>query len=322
MFKEIPIVLTADQLLERSIKKTKKIRITDRNLQFRIKKEIIARTDSFASSLISNLESYVKSFPSLDKLHPFYQELINIRINKDTLKQALGAVHWAKKTIENIYQSQSKTLNKAAKVPFLQQKQKEIYGRIASVLKQVDDHLHVLANAQKILRDFPTITADPTIVIAGYPNVGKSSLLRCISKAKPSVAQYPFTTKEIHVGHFERINHYISQRYQIIDTPGLLDRPVSKKNAIEKQAIAALTHLADLIIFIVDPTETCGYSLSEQHRLLQTLQDFFCDVPFIVVENKADMLQKKSSIVQISCITHVGIDSLVDSMVNILSKNT
>jgi nucleolar GTP-binding protein len=82
--------------------------------------------------------------------------------------------------------------------------------------------------------------------------VGKSSLLRCLSSAKPEIAQYPFTTKEIHVGHIEKTEKYITKRFQIIDTPGLLDRPLSKRNEIEKQAIAALTHLADLIVFVLD----------------------------------------------------------------------
>jgi nucleolar GTP-binding protein len=161
------------------------------------------------------------------------------------------------------------------------------------------------------MREFPEIHDIPTIVIAGYPNVGKSSLLRCLSSAKPKIAQYPFTTKEIHLGHIEKTEKYITKRFQIIDTPGLFDRPLSKRNVIEKQAMAALTHLAGLIIFILDTSETCGYSLEEQTHLLTQIKNMFSGLPTIIVENKADIKKTDSSNLKISCETGEGINILI-----------
>ena len=164
------------------------------------------------------------------------------------------------------------------------------------------------------MNKFPEIQDVPTIVIAGYPNVGKSSLLRCLSSAKPEVAQYPFTTKEIHVGHIEKTERYITSKYQIIDTPGLLDRPLSDRNDMEMQAIAALSHLADLIVFLLDTSETCGYTLKDQKHLLAQIKKIFGDKPLILVESKMDIKKTDSSNLKISCETKEGIDLLLDEI--------
>jgi nucleolar GTP-binding protein len=319
MFRNIPPILNAKQLLDQSIRRTKKIQIHDRDKRYEIKKIVIARTEAFINDLLSHLESYVKNFPSLDRLPLFYQEIIDIKIDTNKLKKSLGAVDWARKTVEMVYKTQSSSLTKSGNVEFLKQKQKEIYGRVSSIVKQVDKNLIFLANAQKILRTFPDIEDVPTVVIAGYPNVGKSSLIRQLSAAKPEVAQYPFTTKQIFVGHMEKKVRCEKKRYQIIDTPGLLDRPLSERNNIERQAIAALRHLADLIVFIFDPSETSGYQMGEQELMLENIQKLFNDVPFLIVENKVDIKDTGSANRKISCTTGAGIEELRKEILSLLN---
>lgn len=320
MFRAIPPVLTAKQLLDQSIRGTKKIQIHDRNKYYEIKKLVIARTETFVTDLTSRLESYVKKFPTLDKLPLFYQEIIDIKIDANKLKKSLGAVDWARKTILMVFTTQGSSLTQTSNIDFLKQKQKEIYGRVSSIVKQVNKDLLFLSNAQKILRTFPDIEDIPTVVIAGYPNVGKSSLIRRLSAAKPEVAQYPFTTKQVYVGHMEKTVHYQKKRFQIIDTPGLLDRPLSERNSIERQAIAALRHLADLIVFLFDPSETSGYPMEEQTMMLQNLQKLFSDVPFLIVENKVDVCNTGSANLKISCTTGEGIEPLRQEILSVLDR--
>ena len=318
MFRNLPMVLSSDEIIDISFKKTKKVVISDRNPFFKKKKTIISKTEKFSLNIINTLEKYIKEFPSINNLSPFYQEIIDIKINTDKLKKSLGAVNWAFKTSKSIYFKQEKFLKRSNNLDFIEQKQKEIFGRLSSIVHQVEKDLLFISEAQKILKKFPDIHDLPTIVIAGYPNVGKSSLLRCLSSAKPKIAKYPFTTKDISVGHIEMKERYEKKRYQIIDTPGLLDRPLERRNEIERNAVAALRHLANVIIFLIDPSETSGYSLESQNSLFSQIRKTFKDVKIIVVENKIDLFKSDSENIKISCKSNQGIDELREKVLSII----
>ncbi|MFH1013762.1 MAG: GTPase [Thermoplasmatota archaeon] len=314
MFNNIFVIDTADEILERCFKKASKKTIADHDAFYKKKKTVIARTESFATTLIETLEAYVRSFPSIDNLPMFYQELIHIEIDTDTLKHSLGAISWAQQTSQEIFNLQIKQLKRTGQISSLLEKQKEIYGRLSSIVKQVDKHLRVLSKARAIFQTFPDIQDIPTIVIAGYPNVGKSSLLKQLSKSKPVIAQYPFTTKEIYVGHLQRKKGFLIEQFQLIDTPGLLDRPMEKRNHIELLAIAALQHLAEVIVFLFDSTETCGYSLQDQQHLFEQIKKLFSAVPFVLVENKQDINTASTDFFKISCKTGEGIKELKEHL--------
>ena len=52
----------------------------------------------------------------------------------------------------------------------------------------------------------------------------------------------------------------------MVDTPGILDHPVEEMNTIEMQAIAALSHLRAIIIYMMDLSEQCEHTVEEQVR--------------------------------------------------------
>ena len=316
MFKYIPTVSDSQEILDRAFKKTKKVIISDRHPFYKKKKTMIKKIETFSTTIIEILNNYVKNYPSINNLPKFYQELIDITLSVDKLKKSLGAIDWAKKTSEKIFLSQIRYLRKTGELKIIMKKENEIYGRISSVVKQVNKDLNYLSEAGKILKKFPTVEDIETVVLAGYPNVGKSSLLTCLSNAKPKIATYPFTTKEIFIGHIKYNIKYIDKKIQIIDTPGLLDRDIDKKNDIELQAIAAIKHLADMIIFILDPTETCGYSKKDQESLYKELKKMFKDLNFLIVENKIDIKKTKSKNLKINCKTGEGIEELRKEIIN------
>ena len=52
-----------------------------------------------------------------------------------------------------------------------------------------------------------------------------------VTRAEVEVQPYAFTTKSLFVGHMD----YRYLRWQVIDTPGILDRPLEERNTIEMQ---------------------------------------------------------------------------------------
>lgn len=64
-------------------------------------------------------------------------------------------------------------------------------------------------------------------------------------------------------------------RWQIIDTPGVLDHPLEERNIIEMQAITALAHLRAAILYFIDVSERCGYSIEQQIKLYENIKPLF-----------------------------------------------
>lgn len=277
IFEKLPTVLTAEELIDKAFKRASR---TGRGKAVRVKAaESMVMT---ASNIISdNLLNVVRRFPNFDDIPQFYKELADILVGIDQLKMSLSSLHWASTKVKTLSRSYIGKLRMSQNSTAIR---KQALGRIASIVREIDSDLKFLNEARDKLRKLPAVDDIPTIVAAGYPNVGKSSFVAWISSAKPQIATYPFTTKGVLVGHFT----HDGVRYQVIDTPGLLDRPLSERNRIELQAVSALKHLGGVVLFILDPSETCGYSIDAQKRLLAEVEKEL-EIPILAVMNKSDL---------------------------------
>ena len=288
-FEKMPTILLADEIIDKAFRRAEKAASAFNPRggvvsKARQREELRIRTVS--NVIRDNLRKILNRTPGVSTLPPFYQELLDILVDRRMFHKALASINWAIKTIRTLEERYVEKIRYSRDPKEIAQLRREFYGRVASVIKDIADNLEYLNKARNVLKDMPVIDLTlPTIVIAGHPNVGKSTLLRKLTNAKPEVASYPFTTKGINVGQFEE--HWM--KYQVIDTPGLLDRSLSERNEIEKQAILALKHLGKLIIYIFDPSEYCGFPIEEQMHLFEEIYEEFGEFPFIVVLNKIDI---------------------------------
>ena len=301
MFERLPTVPTSQELLDRAFRRASRAEDDESMVQN-------------AGNIISdNLSNLVKKFPSFENLPPFYREMADIIVGVDAMRISLSRLRWASRQIRQITREATGNMKRSRgkdSTPF----RKAAFGRVSSVIKSIEKDLLFLNEARNMLRKLPSIDpALPTILIAGYPNVGKSSFMIQVTDARPEIASYPFTTRGIYVGHF--IRGY--QRYQVVDTPGLLDRPLSERNEIESQTMAALSHLDGVVLYILDPSEHCGYPLASQLSLAEDLKSQI-KLPMLVVANKAD-LQAYAGIMEMSTATGMGVKEVQDKLVSMLA---
>lgn len=313
MFEHLPTVPTAQEALDRAFNRASKVSVSVRGPK-RFKTLEHARTESAAENLQNLLQDIVEGFPNFDRLSDFHRELAGVTVDLDRTRQALGALNWAATTIEQVARTHLQRIRNAPDTDkdAIRTARKAFYGRASSIVEDVAEDLEHLREARQALAVLPAIDPEaPTVVIAGYPNVGKTSILRKLSNATPEVASYPFTSKGISVGHIVHEDRSLREplKIQVIDTPGLLDRPLEERNRIERRAITALRHLHQLVVYVLDPSEYCGFPMEDQRNLLATLREAFPDADFIEVDGKAD-LQATGERLAVSCETGEGLDAL------------
>jgi nucleolar GTP-binding protein len=277
-FERMPTVPTADEILDRSFRRAAK-KMKEKDNKERANQEFVK---AVGAAIHDRLVYIIRGFPEFDDLPPFYREMAEILYGIDRLKQSLGAVGWAAKHTKMVGNQLVLQSRKAEDTLVVR---KRAVARLASMVHQIDKDLHFLNEVRNVLRQLPHVENTFTVVIAGYPNVGKSSFIRKVSSADPEVASYPFTTKGIIVGHREMGR----ERIQFVDTPGILDRPAEERNQIERQALSAMMNVASVVLFILDPSEHCGYPMELQLNLLDEVKGMVKS-PVIVVANKSDLM--------------------------------
>lgn len=282
----LPMPESADVYLQTALARTRK-RISQLSVkgskEDRLKKKEAERVVMVRDALIKYIDRLIKGWPSIDDLPEFYQRLVDNTLDREKLMQSLGSLKYAEDTIKKLSGDFSNKIRRQEEPDEVKRLVKQYLGRVSSVFKRISKNLVYLEHARKVMKSYPSLDPEQfTIAIAGFPNVGKSTLLSKITTASPEIKNYAFTTKGLNVGMFE----YKFSRIQCVDTPGTLGR--EKENDVERLASLTRQYLARAVVYVYDITEP--YPLEDQERLREVVEEEGREViPYL---SKTDVLPK------------------------------
>eukprot|EP00171_Calliarthron_tuberculosum_P013341 IDg13341t1 len=218
-FKRLVTVPTAQALVDHVLSKTQRRTPTVVHKGYAIGRirDFYMRKVKFTQQLIHDkLTQILEDFPRFDDLHPFYADLLNVLYDRDHYKLALGQLATARTLVDGIARDYVRLLKFGDSLYRCKCLKRAALGRMCTLLSRHKKNFAYLEEVRQHLARLPTI--DPstrTLLISGFPNVGKSSFINKITRADVEVQPYAFTTKSLFVGHCD----YKYSRWQVIDTP-------------------------------------------------------------------------------------------------------
>lgn len=161
--------------------------------------------------------------------------------------------------------------------------------------------------------------------LVGLPNAGKSTLLSVLSKARPKIADYPFTTLEPHLG-IVKTGEY--QSFLMADIPGLIEG-ASKGKGLGHQFLRHIERNR-LLLYLIDGNEEEPLNIfNTLKNELKTYNEALLLKPIVLVRTKGDTLNdvdetKWESIpeylMEISSVAQTGLTELVREISNRLNE--
>lgn len=298
-FKRIPII-RVNMLFESALTRAKKVSPPKiKGGKIKVEKIwLLNKIETLKNYLTNKLGSYLKVFPKIDSLHPFYKAIISIYGDIDTTKKYLGRIYGSLKVIDRLTNKYKLYVRTTKKNPYITEQQvlkhlqdlwKQYIARIHSVLKKLEDSIDYLNSLILKLKKLPDYNPEyPTVVVAGPPNSGKSSLVKVLSNAKVEIASYPFTTKNLVFGHIV-LDEKKDRILQIVDSPGLFDRPLSSRKKEELLALEAVRTIADGLIFLFDGSQERVLDANSQLKVFNDVINFLKTPKILVAINKIDI---------------------------------
>jgi len=235
--------------------------------------------------VVDEVENIIRVLKYITTLHNFYKEMFKLEAGKYP-NELIPIFRAMKHQADIVYRECHELLKSAGDRETIVERFRQCLGRTLSIYKRKRRVVQSIKAALSELSKLPDVSGEYIIVIAGMPQAGKSTLLAKLTRAKPKISPFPFTTKTVIVGHID-VEPY--GKIVLIDTPGLLDRPIDVKNPIEIKAVLAIKYLADLALYLFDISPHSYYTLEEQINVFESVRNLLVNREVMALINKIDV---------------------------------
>nr|XP_031526762.1 nucleolar GTP-binding protein 1 isoform X3 [Vicugna pacos] len=180
-FKKITVVPSAKDFIDLTLSKTqrKTPTVIHKHYQIhRIRHFYMRKVKFTQQNYHDRLSQILMDFPKLDDIHPFYADLMNILYDKDHYKLALGQINIAKNLVDNVAKDYVRLMKYGDSLYRCKQLKRAALGRMCTIVRRQKQSLEYLEQVRQHLSRLPTIDPNTrTLLLCGYPNVGKSSFI-------------------------------------------------------------------------------------------------------------------------------------------------
>mmetsp|Transcript_518 Transcript_518/g.960 ORF Transcript_518/g.960 Transcript_518/m.960 type:complete len:418 (-) Transcript_518:29-1282(-) len=287
--RSIPMVADPGDILAGALNRAKKQTPAPRiqNAAEREKSKAQKQMQALHMGIIGPLKRYMEGFPRLSRTHPFEHAMITLTLGDARYDSTLDEVGSLRKRMNEVCKTYANRVKNVRKKQEIIDVMEEAFETVDRVFTKHSEAITKLKYNAMQLRKLPQVElSEPTVALVGAPNVGKSSLVRLLSSGEPEVNAYPFTTRDIKMGHF----FAEGRRHQLTDTPGLLLRDPELRNNMENLTMATLSFLPTTVLFVMDLTGQCGTNVSQQLGIRDELLELFPEKEWIDVFTKADLV--------------------------------
>lgn len=239
------------------------------------------------SKVNNDIRKLIKKFPNFLKVNKVYVDLVNTsEVKVKDIKTALADLKWICDGCDEFTQKTEFKIKKARSQETIGFLMKKYLGKVNSLFTKSKKTFKNLEDARKFMNKLPTFEDLYTVTIAGFPNVGKSTLMKKVTGSNVEIQNYPFTTKGL---MFSYLYYQKTKAIQMIDTPGLLGR--KDNNAIEERAEIVLRDYCQSMVYVIDFTERAGYTVEQQMKLLKRMSE--SDKPIVLYLSKTDIFNEE-----------------------------